>query len=200
MMMVMMVFSSLSSSSGTYQRYYYCANNTNKNVMLFDTKKGTRRKRKKMRAKSTPKRTKEAHERDEDLGEIVQNRCAKISHKCCCCRGATRHFQKRIYFCTFCALFCELSAAFRAKSRSLSLVKFVPSSSSSSSCSCCSRAIEARKTKREPPPRARARSLRNGIIRKDVQFGTTTTSPTPTFSLCVAEDVDDDVVFYRHKQ
>lgn len=115
MMMVMMVFSSLSSSSGTYQRYYYCANNTNKNVMLFDTKKGTRRKRKKMRAKSTPKRTKEAHERDEDLGEIVQNRCAKISHKCCCCRGATRHFQKRIYFCTFCALFCELSAAFRAK-------------------------------------------------------------------------------------
>ena len=117
MMMVMMVFSSLSSSSGTYQRYYYCANNTNKNVMLFDTKKGTRRKRKKMRAKSTPKRTKEAHERDEDLGEIVQNRCAKISHKCCCCRGATRHFQKRIYsyFCTFCALFCELSADFHAK-------------------------------------------------------------------------------------
>ena len=89
---------------------------------------------------------------------------------------------------------------FTQKSRSLSLVKFVPSSSSSSSCSCCSRAIEARKTKREPPPRARARSLRNGIIRKDVQFGTTTTSPTPTFSLCVAEDVDDDVVFYRHQQ
>ena len=90
---------------------------------------------------------------------------------------------------------------FTQKSRSLSLVKFVPSSSSSS-CSCCSRAIEARKTKREPPPRARARSLRNGIIRKDVQFGTTTTttSPTTTFSLCVAEDVDDDVVFYRHQQ
>ena len=89
---------------------------------------------------------------------------------------------------------------FTQKSRSLSLVKFVPSSSSSSSCSCCSRAIEARKTKREPPPRARARSLRNGIIRKDVQFGTTTTSTTTTFSLCVAEDVDDDVVFYRHQQ
>ena len=87
---------------------------------------------------------------------------------------------------------------FTQKSRSLSLVKFVPSSSSS--CSCCSRAIEARKTKREPPPRARARSLRNGIIRKDVQFGTTTTSTTTTFSLCVAEDVDDDVVFYRHQQ
>ena len=88
---------------------------------------------------------------------------------------------------------------FTQKSRSLSLVKFVPSSSSSS-CSCCSRAIEARKTKREPPPRARARSLRNGIIRKDVQFGTTTTSTTTTFSLCVAEDVDDDVGFYRHQQ
>ena len=88
---------------------------------------------------------------------------------------------------------------FTQKSRSLSLVKFVPSSSSRRSC--CSRAIEARKTKREPPPRARARSLRNGIIRKDAQFGTTTTtSPTTTFSLCVAEDVDDDVVFYRHQQ
>ena len=89
---------------------------------------------------------------------------------------------------------------FTRKSRSLSLVKFVPPSSSS--CSCCLRALEARKTKREPPPRPRARSLRNGIIRKDVQFGTTTTtSPTTTFSpLCVAEDVDDDVVFYRHQQ
>jgi hypothetical protein len=61
------------------------------------------------------------------------------------------------------------------------------------------RALEARKTKREPPPRARPRSLRNGIILKDVQFGTTTTTST-TFSLCVAEDVDDDVVFYRHQQ
>ena len=157
-----------------------------------------------MRAKSTrTKRTKEAHKQKGTtmIGEIVENR-----------RRMSYNFtqkkllllllcQKRIYFCTFCALFCVLAADFHAKESLTFSRKIRPVVTSSSSCSCCSRAIEARKTKREPPPRARARSLRNGIIRKDVQFGTTTTtSPTTTFSLCVAEDVDDDVVFYRHQQ
>ena len=163
-----------------------------------------------MRAKSTrTKRTKEAHKQKGTtmIGEIVENRrCMSYNftqkklllllllwpHAQC---------QKRIYFCTFCALFCVLAADFHAKESLTFSRKIRPVVTSSSSCSCCSRAIEARKTKREPPPRARARSLRNGIIRKDVQFGTTTTtSPTTTFSLCVAEDVDDDVVFYRHQQ
>ena len=162
-----------------------------------------------MRAKSTrTKRTKEAHKQKGTtmIGEIVENRrrmsynCTQKSCCCCYCCGQ-RPCQKRIYFCTFCALFCVLAADFHAKESLTFSRKIRPVVTSSSSCSCCSRAIEARKTKREPPPRARARSLRNGIIRKDVQFGTTTTtSPTTTFSLCVAEDVDDDVVFYRHQQ
>ena len=153
-----------------------------------------------MRAKSTPtiKRKKETYTKGTMSDEIV-----KIElkfHTTYSYYMWTHALSKKGYTSV---LFVRSSVnsrlTFTQKSRSLSLVKFVPSSSSSS-CSCCSRAIEARKTKREPPPRARARSLRNGIIRKDVQFGTTTTSPTPTFSLCVAEDVDDDVVFYRHKQ
>ena len=155
-----------------------------------------------MRAKSTrTKRTKEAHKQKGTtmIGEIVENR-RRMSYNCT---------QKKLllllllwpHFCTFCALFCVLAADFHAKESLTFSRKIRPVVTSSSSCSCCSRAIEARKTKREPPPRARARSLRNGIIRKDVQFGTTTTtSPTTTFSLCVAEDVDDDVVFYRHQQ
>ena len=114
----------------------------------------------------------------------------------------TRPFQKRIYFRTFCALFCELSADFHAKesltfSRKIRPVVVVVVEL----FVLFARARGTKDEKRASSSRSRA-LFRNGIIRKDVQFGTTTTtSTTTTFSpLCVAEDVDDDVVFYRHKQ
>lgn len=151
--------------------------------------------REKMRAKSTCiKRTKEAYTKGTMIDEIVVKSSSNFTQEVLLLWPHA--FPKKDILVRSSV---NSPLTFTQKSRSLSLVKFVPSSSSSS-CSCCSRAIEARKTKREPPPRARARSLRNGIIRKDVQFGTTTTSTTTTFSLCVAEDVDDDVVFYRHQQ
>ena len=154
-----------------------------------------------MRAKSTPtiKRKKETYTKGTMSDEIVVKSSSNFTQEVLLLWGHTPS-PKRIYFCTFCALFCVLAADFHAKESLTFSRKIRPVVTSSSSCSCCSRAIEARKTKREPPLRARARSLRNGIIRKDVQFGTTTTSTTTTFSLCVAEDVDDDVGFYRHQQ
>ena len=117
---MMMVFSGLSSSSsGTYQRYYFCANNnTNKNVMVFDTKKGAQRKRKDESKKHTHhKKKKRNTQKGRCVMKLLYNR-AQISHeKWWCCCGHTPS-QKRIYssyFCTFCALFCELSADFHAK-------------------------------------------------------------------------------------
>jgi hypothetical protein len=112
----------------------------------------------------------------------------------------TRPFQKRIYFCTFCALFCELSADFHAKESLTFSRKIRPAVVVVVELFVLfARARGTKDEKRASSSRSRGSLRINGIIRKDVQFGTTTTSTT-TFLLCVAEDADDDVGFYRHQQ
>ena len=82
--------------------------------MLFNTKKGTQRKRKDESKKHMHKKNKRSIRKRDDDGEIV-----KIELKFHTTRSvvvvATSPFQKRIYICTFCALFCELPADFHAK-------------------------------------------------------------------------------------
>jgi hypothetical protein len=81
-----------------------------------------------MRAKSAPtiKRKKETYTKGTMSDEIVVKSSSNFTQEVLLLWGHTPS-QKRIYsyFCTFCALFCELSwLTFTQKSRSLSLVKF----------------------------------------------------------------------------